>query len=76
MQYVKSGSGPEEVSGRPVSVQLLEGTGVKLRCSEPPLASKAEDPRDFWDYLMRQGGKRIWEGLVNKYKNKDLTWLV
>ena len=59
-----------------LSVQVLEGTGVKLRCAEPPLTSKPKDPRDFWDYLMRQGGNWVWEGLADKYRNDDLTWLV
>ena len=59
MQYVKIGTGLEELSGKLVSVQVLEGAGVKLRCSGPPLTAKPEDPRVFWDYLTRQGGNWI-----------------
>ena len=55
-QYIKVGSGPEELSKRAASVQVLEGAGVKLRCSGPPLTAKLEDPREFWDHLTRQGG--------------------
>ena len=76
MQYVKVGTGQEEPSGKPASVQVLEGTEVKLRCSGPPLAAKLEDPSDFWDYLTRLRGHWIWEGLTDKYKYYDLTWLV
>ena len=76
LQYVKVGTGQEEPSGKPASVQVLEGTGVKLRCSGPPLAAKPEDPSGFWDYLTRQGGNWMWEGLADKYRHHDLTWLV
>ena len=37
----------EELSGKPASVQVLEGAGVKLRCAGPPLTAKPEDPSDF-----------------------------
>ena len=57
MQCVKVGTGQEEPSGKPVSVQVLEGTGVKLRYSGPLLAAKPEDSSDFWDYLTRQVGQ-------------------
>ena len=76
-QYVKIGTEPEELNGKPASVQVLEGTGVKLRCSRPPLTAKSEDPSDFWDYLTRQGGNWMREGLANKYMHHHaLTWLV
>ena len=74
--YIKMGSGPEELSGRPASVQVLEGAGVKLRYAGPPLTAKPEDPTDFWEYLTRQGGTWMWEGLSDKHKHDDLTWLV
>ena len=78
MQYVKVKvrSGPEECSVEPASVQVLERAGVKLRCSGPPLSSKQEDPRDFWDYLMRHGDNWMWGGLVERHRDEDLTWLV
>ena len=57
-------------------MQVLEGTGVKLRCSGRPLTAKPEDPSDFWDYLTRQGGNWIWEGLLDKHRYDDFTWLV
>ena len=55
---------------------MLEGAGAKLRCSGPPLTAKLEDPSDFWEYLTRQGGNWMWEGLVDKHRYDDLTWLV
>ena len=55
---------------------MLEGAGVKLRCAGPPLTVKTEDPSDFWDYLTRQGSTWMWEGLSDKHKHDDLTWLV
>ena len=73
LNYTKVGLRQGELSGRPASVQVLEGTGVKLRCAGPPLAVKPEDPSDFWDYLMRQGGTWMWEGLSEKHKNDNLT---
>ena len=75
-QYIKIGSGPEGLSGRSASVQVLEGAGVKLRCAGPPLTAKPEDPSDFWDYPKRKGGTWIWESLSDKHKNDDLTWIV
>ena len=74
--YTKVGSGQEELMGRPASVQVLDGAGVKLRCAGPPLTVKPEDLGDFWDYLTRQGGTWMWEGLSEKHKNDGLTWLV
>ena len=68
LQYVKIGSGLEEPIVRPASVQVLEGTGVKLRCSEPPLTAKPDNPSDFWNYLTRQGGNFMWEGMVDKHR--------
>ena len=59
LQYVRIGTGLEELSGKPASVQVLEGTGAKLRCSGSPLLAKPGDPSDFWDYLARQGGNSI-----------------
>ena len=47
LQYAKIGTGLEDLSGKPVSVQVLEGTGVKLRCSGLPLTAKPEDPSEF-----------------------------
>ena len=47
-----------------------------LRPITPPLAAKPEDPSDFWDHLTRQGGNWMWEGLLDKHKHDDLTWLV
>ena len=76
LQYAKIGTGQEESSGKPASVQVLEGTGVKLRCSGPPLAAKPEDPSNFWNYLARQGGNWMWEGLADECRHHDLTWLV
>ena len=38
--------------------------------------AKPEDPSDFWNYLTRQGGNWMWEGLVDKHRHDDLTWLV
>ena len=76
LHYTKVGSGQEELSGKPASVQVLEGAGVKLRCSGLPLTAKPEDPSDFRDYHARQGGTWMWEGLSEKHKHDDLTWLV
>ena len=57
-------------------MQVLEETGVKLRCSGPPLVAKPEDSSNFWDYLTRQGGNWTWEGLVDSHRYGDLIWLV
>ena len=65
--------GQEELSGKPASVQVLKGIGVKLRCSGPPLAAKPEDRSNFWDYLTRQGCNWMWEGLVDNHRYNDLT---
>ena len=74
--YTKVGTGQDELMGRPASVRVLDGAGIKLRCTGPPLSVKPADPRDFWDYLTRQGGTWMWEGLSEKHKNDDLTWVV
>ena len=73
LYYTKVGSGQEELMGRPASVQMLDGAGVKLRCTGPPLTAKAENPGGFWDYLTRQGGTWMWEGLSGKHEHDDLT---
>ena len=62
--------------GRPASVRVLDGAGVKMRGMGPPMAVKADDPNNFWDYLARQGGTWMWEGLSEEKKEEDLTWLV
>ena len=74
--YTKIGSGQEDLMGKPASVRVLDGAGVKLKGVGPPMAVKPEDPSDFWDYLARQGGTWMWEGLSEKKKEEDLTWLV
>ena len=50
---VKLCSRQDEPSGRPVSVQDVVGIGARLRCSGPPLATKPDDPSNFWEYLAR-----------------------
>ena len=74
--YVKLCTRQEKTSVRPASVQNVVGLRTRLRCSGPPLATKPDNPSNFWEYLSRQGGERMWEDFIEDNKYIDLTWLV
>ena len=57
--YVKLCTRQEELNGRPASVKDVVGFGARLRCSGPPLATKPDDPSNFWEYIPDKTRRRM-----------------